>query len=385
MTNIRKKNELPFNMLFLLNQVNQLNKKYEGENFNVFRILGLSRKELIHSLFISNLLNPQGSHGQGEKFLKLFLNEVNIEFNPNKAVVKKEVNIKKIDPESDSIGRIDIVISEHKSNQRVFIENKIDAKDQKKQLYRYSKCKNNPRLIYLTLFGHHASKDSLDILKPEDYERISYRETILNWLEKCLEETTDSPLLKATIIQYILLLKKLTGKPMNEQMEKELFDALIKNTESAFFIAKNIDQLKSQIVARAISSIEEKFCMKSYIKTNRKLYEAHGGFGFKNEDWQYLKIEFKFSKSQLQGLIFGFCPKDTNIAIPEETKKTLGKYGNTNSTWPLFKDIEEEYRDWNDDFFIMLSNLESEEAKDFLSMIEEKIHYLLKISDGLEL
>jgi len=45
-----------------------------GENFNVFKILGVEAYEVgTHSAFLSELLSPQGTHGQGSTFLKLFL------------------------------------------------------------------------------------------------------------------------------------------------------------------------------------------------------------------------------------------------------------------------------------------------------------------------
>ena len=66
----------------LLSGVSEIKKKYDeiailtGENFNVFNILGLSTKEVrTHSAFIAELLNPKGSHGQGDTFLKLFVEQ----------------------------------------------------------------------------------------------------------------------------------------------------------------------------------------------------------------------------------------------------------------------------------------------------------------------
>ncbi len=66
----------------LLSQVSSIIQQYEkvaeltGENFNVFKILKVETKEVkTHSAFIAELLNPQGSHGQGDVFLKLFVEQ----------------------------------------------------------------------------------------------------------------------------------------------------------------------------------------------------------------------------------------------------------------------------------------------------------------------
>ena len=63
----------------LLDQVTAIYSKYEkideltGENFNVFRIIKLESSEVrMHSAFLAELLDPKGSHGQKDTFLKLF-------------------------------------------------------------------------------------------------------------------------------------------------------------------------------------------------------------------------------------------------------------------------------------------------------------------------
>ena len=44
-----------------------------GEQFNIFKVCGIDHYELQHSAIIAELLNPQGSHGQGALYLKLFM------------------------------------------------------------------------------------------------------------------------------------------------------------------------------------------------------------------------------------------------------------------------------------------------------------------------
>lgn len=64
----------------VLSEVRRLKDKYEefaaitGESFNVFSVLGVETSEVKHSSFLAELLNPEGSHRQGEIFLKHFLN-----------------------------------------------------------------------------------------------------------------------------------------------------------------------------------------------------------------------------------------------------------------------------------------------------------------------
>ena len=68
----------------LLQQVSGINRKYEdltavtGERFNLFSIMRMERNEdWTHSSIITELLNIAGSHGQGNKFIKLFIDYIN--------------------------------------------------------------------------------------------------------------------------------------------------------------------------------------------------------------------------------------------------------------------------------------------------------------------
>jgi len=67
----------------LLNHVTQISNTYNeyakltGENFNIFNILKLGKKETKHSAFLAELLNPNGSHGQGNVFAIEFIKALN--------------------------------------------------------------------------------------------------------------------------------------------------------------------------------------------------------------------------------------------------------------------------------------------------------------------
>src|SRR5690606_29538686 len=137
------------------------------------------------------LLNPKGSHGQKDIFLKLFLNVFNITgFNIDtevKAQVILEEFAGKVNLEDGTGGRMDIVIKT--SNKIVVIENKVYAPDQNKQLIRYSNKYPNAHLIYLTLDGSPPERYSIkcketnkELKQDLDYYTASYAEDIINWL-----------------------------------------------------------------------------------------------------------------------------------------------------------------------------------------------------------
>jgi hypothetical protein len=213
----------------------------KGEKFNVFSILKMESKENdTHSAFISELLNPKGTHLKGSLFLKLFLevaNESSLEI--ESCQVKVEHVIGQRNDNDKTGGRIDIYIWDKQGNS-LSIENKIYAGDQKVQIERY--CNHNKgknKVYYLTLEGNKASEGSKGKLKAgEDYYTLSYKEDITNWLQYCMKESVDNPILRETIKQYILLINKLTHT-MNKEEEKELFNLILQNSEEAVVIANN--------------------------------------------------------------------------------------------------------------------------------------------------
>ena len=80
---------MEYSIEHLLNEIRTINESYErlaklsGEHFNIFNVLGMTTNEVYcHSAFITELLNPKGSHDQGNVFLnvtKTVYNAIKIE------------------------------------------------------------------------------------------------------------------------------------------------------------------------------------------------------------------------------------------------------------------------------------------------------------------
>ena len=130
-----------------------------GEQFNMFKACGVNHYENTHSAIIAELLNPQGSHGQGSIFLSSF---IRICCSHDFTFSLQGVEVHTEFPIDD--GRLDIFVK-NKNGQIIIIENKIYALDQPEQLKRYEKYAKKYKdgdyeLIYLTLYGSDASEDS---------------------------------------------------------------------------------------------------------------------------------------------------------------------------------------------------------------------------------
>ena len=238
-------------------------RRLRGENFNVFQLLQLDGKEDAHSRFIAELLDPSGSHDQGDAFLKLFLERIGelawTDGSRRTAAkewiqagnVEREKYIGPVvtDRESPAGGRIDIVISDHERGHHLSIENKIGSGEGEKQVTRY--CNFQPDqnfVLFLTLDGQDA-----DTAKP-NYRSISYTGDILPWLESCQRQAKDFPILWGTIKQYIIMVKRLTG---GLTMDGKIKDAMKQHYKAAWEIRQTFDALVSEQVKDLVEAVQK--------------------------------------------------------------------------------------------------------------------------------
>jgi hypothetical protein len=235
--------------------------RLSGADFNVFRVVKVAEDEVRHSAFLTELLNPKGSHGQGDIFLKLFIKAFDIKhFQSETAIAEAEKYIGHVTETSG--GQIDIFIDDKQGN-CITIENKIYAEDQDYQLIRYSNyCKQNFRnhkLLYLNLLGENATKKSyfnektgekLEEGKDKDYELRSYKIDVLEWLKLCQKESATMPLIREGIGHYINLIKYLTGETTNKAMQKEIIELITDNPtnlKNANELVNNWSEAKADI------------------------------------------------------------------------------------------------------------------------------------------
>lgn len=244
-------------------------RRLRGENFNVFRVLHMEdNEEKLHSRFIAELLNPRGSHDQGDAFLLFFLEQLgdlvwkdesrriaakewiktgNATVEPEKLIGNGNVTIVKDDPESSTGGRIDIFLTD--GEHHLSIENKIRSGEGEMQVARYCNYKLDKNFVlFLTLQG-----DKADTAK-KNYRPISYSEHILPWLESCWRHAVDFPILRETIKQYIITVKRLTG---GLTMDSQIRDTMKRHYKAAFEIRHTFDALVSEQVQDLVQQVQK--------------------------------------------------------------------------------------------------------------------------------
>ena len=210
--------------------------KAQHRRFNLFTTLLSAGDEVrLHTRFLHELLNPAGTHDCGDLFLKLFFETLE--------------NRQPVDDDDEGVdvgwddyakagyrvgkevrkaqGQLDILLE---ANSHVLvIENKIWAEEADRQVARYAEYveSQNPKaglVLFLTLDGKQA-----DTHGDHHYLRISYREHIMDWLERCLRATYHIIPVNQALIQYRNVVKEITGQSTGTETMETIKDFIRKN------------------------------------------------------------------------------------------------------------------------------------------------------------
>lgn len=388
------------NIQGLLNQVATINKKNAeildatGGRFNIFRICGVNHYENTHSSILAELLNPQGSHSLKNQFLDAFLETI------GKSFTLKDFDTTNATVHTEYVtdnGRIDILIKDHKKN-AIIIENKIYACDQPKQLIRYNvyaegefkdknkdKEENNKKyqIYYLTLFGSEASEQSAgDVI----YHTISYAETIIQWLDKCIALAVRLPLVRETLIQYSNHIKQLTNQDMSKKNEEEITSLLakfhdLKAIQSIYF---NYHKIFDQIAKDYFNPKMDKYAKKKELEYHYENSDKdHISFYLSNPNWKEINcISFEFENRK--GYYYGiFNDEDHQLSdenrkkLREKLQKRFNREMQEAALWPYYEYIPSlSIETWESDV---------RDSEKFFEDCKRRIETLLTVIEELDL
>lgn len=232
-----------------LDRINDVYKLSSYHQFNWFRVMyKMTEEKNLHSRFIAFLLNPKGSHGQGDVFLKLFFEEFEIHnFSLEGVVVLPDEHIKK---EEDNI---DILIT-NGSKDAIIIENKIFAGDSNKselleeeqagcthkyqipRYYRKLACQGFTvrTIIYLNVRDNKPSfYDEFPAEVKEVLQCNNYVKSVLAWIDKCVSACAEESVFKEGLMQY----KQATTEFLNDYklaLDLQETSSMPENFEDAF-------------------------------------------------------------------------------------------------------------------------------------------------------
>lgn len=214
----------------------------------------------LHSRFITILLDPRASHGLEDIYLRHFLSIVGVEFNYKLESLETYPN----ESCSTEYKNMDILLIDRQEKNAIIIENKIYASDsnheKEGQLERYYRTiieegipSKSISVIYLSLDREGPSIESVNTSKlyPELSEKvisINYNKEILKWLNECIKESSNKPLIRETIIQYYNLIEKMVNNVSEKQID-ELMEV----------IGRHPDNLRGmQLLINSLQQIQEK-------------------------------------------------------------------------------------------------------------------------------
>ena len=229
--------------------------------YNIFQVLGVSEKETVMCWMLADLLDPKGAHGQGNVFLKSFLEQVlRLEYTDEQlqtATVHREYLI----PGSDR--RIDLVIE--MENRFIPIEVKIHARDQKSQCYDYwtfaKEIMGDEEAViyYLTKYGTMPSAESVtsgkNVLPEEKIKAISFEKDIRQWLKNCASIGNER--VQLCVAQYLDAIEDFTGAIDEDiaEMTKKTILSSKAYFEAALLIEKSMQDAKLSLMASLFEAL----------------------------------------------------------------------------------------------------------------------------------
>ena len=352
----------------LLKDISAISEKYDliyqktGGYFNIFEITNVSTDEVIICRLLHDLLNPNGSHKQGNIYLKLFVQSVLqltiAEEEYTKAVVYREFLV-------DANRRIDLVIQT--PSHFIPIEVKIFAVDQPNQCEDYSKRALNSKVYYLTRFGTAPSIVSLGklVLNNNSYDKItniSFAHDILQWLTNCLEhkETIKIAPIREVLLQFISVIRNFTNQLEDDkEMEiKKIITASAVSMKSAVQIEQSLKACKIDLMNKVFTELEKRIEKEKL--QNEYDYEYNDGKKVKTyyekQNSTYPGISYPYRQSVKPGvdiwfrieiagrMIAGFCvavngKASNQVLTEEEIKKFLPHISPDIENWWAFWDL----------------------------------------------
>jgi len=294
-----------FSQLQILELKYQKIEEHAINAFNIFSILRKSDDEVnLHSRFLYELLNPQGSHQQGNLFLKIFLEKIGIDLPLHNITIHKE--------------RFNIDLFIEAKPQAIIIENKIHTHDHSHQLSNYLKKvqdlgykENNITLIYLTLFEEKPTEKAIR----DKTLNITYNEHIRAWLISAIKEVALLPTLRETLVQYLNLINRLTHQTHYKGFTLEVKEFLLQ--ENHLQTALNI----SDAIIEAKIDVQLNFW-----KTLTRNLQEHYPFEFTNYygDKNIQKSVNKYYKKQKNRKEYGYeYQVDENLYFFIEIKNNI--------------------------------------------------------------
>jgi hypothetical protein len=332
-------------------------------DFSVFNFILPDENGL--SAILVDLLNPRGSHGQGDLFLRCFLDQFwREDSRPCGDVeeIKAEARTSRIEQGSR---RMDVRVKFRDGV--MVIENKPWAGDQKDQVRDYLKDMApwlpNARLFYLTRDATPPSEGSIDAPSREEAENagrlrlLSYRTHVREWLSTCQGEC-QSERVRVFIDDFIAYLRK-TFEGVRDMTDQEaIVKAAIANADSveaALAVAGAEAAIRSALLEQLCQQMEVAFRRSRpgqagwELHQTKHLNEQNGGFRVLRGASSRYVICLQFEGNDCNNLEYGVAKSDDKLPHLPQVFECLNDrlgLGTTHAWWPWQRYMDAPYRRW---------------------------------------
>jgi hypothetical protein len=276
--------------------------KYEL-GFNVFKLISdFYYRENFHRDIIYEFLNPQGSHKEGNKYLMLFLDMLNISRSLfQNAKVEKEYII-------ENNRRIDTLITDCKTKKAIIIENKMNnACDMDRQLPDYYNFIRKLEYDIISIVYIPLSNNKVpDTTNWKECEKTSIQGCIEivpafsnnkernlcdNWLIKCINSSDNIDCISG-LRQYVKLIKLLNINNMDNVILEKFYENLKKdeNLNTAISIRNMLNDLPEYLASKIQNRYMTNYSPFTKIWRYKDSDSVFEGFTL-NGDNQYYKLD----------------------------------------------------------------------------------------------
>ena len=337
-------------------------------DFNSFNLINLD--ELTLSNILRELLDPQGSHAQGRKFVDLFINQFSLEntFGDKKIFfVKTE---QPTDTRKESNRFIDILIefsgNSEEKKLAIAIENKpwaADGKDQIKDYLLHLKQRYSFGYVLIYLAGeegrlpaNHSIDESprIDAIKEKNLILTSYAD-LIPWLAKCRNQCC-APSVRAfleSLEQYIR--QKFMGIQDMTERQALIAEATrsIENVEISIDIISAQHDIKDALIKKLETQLKQIINDRNHswkLLGHMEIKNTYSAISIQLNEGDQYTIDFGFEKPGGGVFYYGIQKEAEDLPDLPEVRQVLDNHlnakGKTTVWWPWYFLFEDSLRDW---------------------------------------
>jgi hypothetical protein len=360
--------------------------RFLAEEFSTFSFIDVVETKL--SSITADLLKPDGSHGQGDVFLRAFLRTLGIEERGAPVQIRVEDQTRFIE---SSQRRLDIKLCW--SDFVLGIENKPWAIDQVSQIEDYVRdlhreSRGRFLCVYLSRNGSPPDESSISsarLSELKDHVRVcSYPEVMCRWLEDCVRACQADRVrwFLRDFRAYLFREFQVEGRNMSVSDDVVVTYALLnkQNLELASAVATRFTRIKERVISKFAEALENKLKQRlpNLVFRNELKDNPLGkwkGLYFGKTAWsnQFSIGISSGGTGDARGFYFGIAkerqqPGRVLPLLAAKLDGVFGRGGLATLDWDWYQNFKEPYEDWgNEHVLVEMYESERGEALDYIS------------------